>query len=412
MKLPIRGMAVSPCKSIGWPTNDGAGNRGVHIKTKELPGSSVGQPLLHLRRPLPVPFEVKPVRLQSPTAPKERTRSRSTALDVLRLMDSLRVPISQDMYASLLKECIDSADLVQGTQVHQHIERSLPRLELALCNRLLLMYAACGRLDVAHNLFDAMAVRDPMSWTILIVAYAENSDEEEVLKLFVQMLRRGLQATTLVFVPVLKACIHKRDFRIGEQVHGLVLKTGNDTDTSLGRSLINFYAKFGCLEGARALFNRMARPNTVAWTSLIAGYCAAGLIDEALQTCKEMGNSGTKKNHYTLSTILRACGQKGYEGQELGRQVHAEAIKLGVESDPYVQISLVSMYGKCGLLRDARKAFEMSPKKKYMVWGALLNSYMLHGHNQKAIELLYEMKNLGVEPDESAVNALREACGS
>ncbi|KAG9460050.1 hypothetical protein H6P81_004558 [Aristolochia fimbriata] len=240
-------MAISPTKSIGRATNDGADHSGFLIKARELPVSSVGLPLPPLRRPLPA-FEVKPFpQGPPPPSPKHRPRSLSTALDVLRLMDSLLIPISQDI------------------------------------------------LDIAHNLFDAMLIRDTMSWTIMIVAHSETSDEE-ALKLFVQMLRRGLEATTLVFVHVLNACAHKSDFRIGEQ---------------------------------------------------------------AFEAYKEMRGAGTKKNHVMFSSILRACGQKGCDGRERGSDQ-----KWGFESYPGVLNSLVSMYGRCGLLRDARRALEIAPTKQ------------------------------------------------
>ncbi|KAF9606834.1 hypothetical protein IFM89_029291 [Coptis chinensis] len=52
------------------------------------------------------------------------------------------------------------------------------------------------------------------------------------------------------------------------------------------------------------------------------------------------------------------CGRLGDEPS--GRQVHGNAIKIGVESDRFVECCLVDMYGKRGLVKDARKVFEMT----------------------------------------------------
>ena len=37
-----------------------------------------------------------------------------------------------------------------------------------------------------------------------------------------------------------------------------------------------------------------------------------------------------------------------------GSQVHVDAIKLGLELDDFVQCGLIDMYGKCGIVDDAK----------------------------------------------------------
>ena len=51
----------------------------------------------------------------------------------------------------------------------------------------------------------------------------------------------------------------------------------------VGTALINLYGKFGCLENARAVFDRISHRNVVAWTSMIAGFTENGLAYEALE---------------------------------------------------------------------------------------------------------------------------------
>ncbi|KAI3929986.1 hypothetical protein MKW98_004140 [Papaver atlanticum] len=111
-----------------------------------------------------------------------------------------------------------------------------------------------------------------------------------------------------------------------------------------------------------------------------------------------MSRAGVKKNGFTISIVLRACGRLSrgvddYENNEDDRG-------LLVESHLYVQTSLVDMYGKCGLMKDSRMTFDWrscSSKRNDVFWSAMLNTYMQHGSYKEAIKILYLMKNIGIE---------------
>ncbi|KAI3937639.1 hypothetical protein MKW98_027981 [Papaver atlanticum] len=275
--------------------------------------------------------------LKDDTTTTSNTSNKRVA-DVLRLIDNMYFPILSDMYVSLLKECADLKDIVGGAEVHAHMnnhtisagshivahhQHSLPPpRRLLLANRLLLMYAYCGHLDSAHFI----------SWLIMFAAHVDYNSPQEALHLIPSVLR---------------ACIHTEDFGLGKQVHGLVFKLGNTDDNILCSSFIELYANFRCLDEL--------------------------IFEVVIELFKKMSRADVKKNGFTISTVLRAYG-RGL----CGEQVHANAIKLGVvESDIYVQCSLVDMYGKCGLMKDSRMAFnwrKSSSKRNEICWSVMLNT--------------------------------------
>eukprot|EP00268_Persea_americana_P064055 TRINITY_DN8384_c0_g1_i1.p1 TRINITY_DN8384_c0_g1~~TRINITY_DN8384_c0_g1_i1.p1 ORF type:complete len:420 (-),score=85.29 TRINITY_DN8384_c0_g1_i1:473-1732(-) len=405
----------------------------ARLPTSSRSSSSECRPPLAASPPAlirPASLHHSPKLQHSPSRIEIKSVEPTTATDILRLMDSLQLPISADMYATLLKECIESGDVTQGGKVHSHMIHHIDlRMDLLMVNRLLLMYASCSQLDTACILFDGMPMRDSISWGTMIAGHEENGDSQNVLRLFAQMRENGLDPTAPLLVCVLKACVGSGDLGLGEQVHSWFIKKKtmlrNREDIPVVASLINLYSGFGCLESARRVFDEMGRhcDGTVVWTILMDGYCKEGSFEEVLNFFKEMGRAGRKKKCFTFPTVLRACGRLGDDGQ-VGRQVHAAAIKVGVESDMFVQSSLVDMYGKCGLLNDARKALEMTAavssfdKKNtndnniVVCWNAMLHAYASHGLCTEAIKLLYEMKAAGIEPQESMLYQARIACGS
>ncbi|KAK3029742.1 hypothetical protein RJ639_038019, partial [Escallonia herrerae] len=207
-------------------------------------------------------------------------------------------------------------------------------------------------------------------------------------------------------------CVRTENVALGSQIHGWLIKAGSSRDLFLSSSLINFYGKNGCLEGADFVFNQVSRRNTVIWTARIVNNCREERFGDVIDIYKEMGREGARKNSFTVSSVLKAC-RKIEDGGRCGRQVHADAIKLGLVSKNYVQSVLVGMYGRFGLVTDARRMFEINADgRNAACWSAMLAGYMRNGLCIEAIKILYEMNVAGLKPQESLLNEIMSACGS
>ncbi|XP_035549751.1 pentatricopeptide repeat-containing protein At1g31790-like [Juglans regia] len=338
-----------------------------------------------------------------------------TTSDVLLLMDCLHLPVPIDIYASLVQECTLSSDSTRAAELHQHISRSGLKVPLPLLNRLLLMHVSCGFLDTARQLFDRMTLRDFISWATMIVGYANNTHYDEAISLFVKMQYQlsMLEYPTWIIACVLEACVYTIDLDLGKQLHGCLYKLGMaNHDSFITSSLIQFYGKLKCIEGAESVFNQLSRHNTLTWTARIISSCTEERFGNVFSYFKEMGRAGIKKSTFTFSSILRACARIDDDGRS-GRQVHANAIKIGLDTDTYVQCGLVDMYGRSGLLKDAKLVFEViDDKGNVACWNAMVTACIRNGFYMEAIKLLYEMKATGMQPQESIVNEVRMACSN
>ncbi|KAL4372048.1 hypothetical protein AHAS_Ahas06G0226800 [Arachis hypogaea] len=110
------------------------------------------------------------------------------------------------------------------------------------------------------------------------------------------------------------------NFHLGMQAHGWLLKLGACTDVVLSSSLISFYGKFKRLEDANAVFNHASRHNNMIWSAKIVGGCREKQFFEVLCDFKEMGRQGVKKDSFTFSNVLKACG-KMLNREQCGEQV-------------------------------------------------------------------------------------------
>lgn len=390
------------------------------IKNKRSDLKSPLQLQLPLRRPrrrhpTPPPTSKPPVK-------KTQNVAAASTSDILRLMDGLGLSVPIDIYTSLIKECAETRDADGAVELHAHVKRSGLRFTLPFLNRILMMYASCGLIDNARQIFDKMPIRDFNSWAVLIAGYMDGDLYQEAISLFVKMrcdhkLQRGYDKlidfpVSWIIVCLVKACVETMNLGLGEQLHGWLLKVGYDVDLYISSSLINMYGRLGHLEGVDIVFDHMAYRNTLVWTAKLVNKCREEHFYEVLNAFKDMGREGVEKNGFTFSSVLRACARMNDNGQ-CGQQVHAELIKLGLESNDFVQCGLVDMYGKCGLLKDAERAFEMiGDEKTAACWNAMLTGYVKHGHCIKAIKVLYAMKSAGLQPQESLLNEVRFACGN
>jgi pentatricopeptide repeat protein len=95
-----------------------------------------------------------------------------------------------------------------------------------------------------------------------------------------------------------------------------------------------------------------------------------------------------------------------------GRRLHQQIIQHGLESDVFVESSLVDMYAKCGTLEDAWSVFNKMPAQNVVTWTAMILGHMQCGQGQKALGLFQEMKQEGVDPDSVTFVGVLKACAS
>ncbi|KAJ0237012.1 Pentatricopeptide repeat-containing protein [Hirschfeldia incana] len=338
---------------------------------------------------------------------------RCSTSDILRIMDSLSLPGNEDLYSSLAKESTSECDQRGAYDLTVHILKSSVRPRTSFLNRLLLMHVSCGRLDTARQVFDRMPRRDFHSWAIVILGYIETGcDYEEAVSLFVSMLEHQNCASKIapwIMGCVLKASAVMGDLGLGQQVHGLCQKLGfiEEEDSYLSGSLIRFYGELGCLEDANLVLEQLSNADTVAWAAKVSNDYREGEFEEVIRGFVEMGKQGIKKNVSVFSKVLKASAWVG-DGGRSGGGVHADALKLGFESDCLIRCRLIEMYGKYGKVRDAEKAF-MSRKDEMSVgcWNAMAAGYMQNGCYIEAIKLLYQMKAIGITVQDALLSEVK-----
>ncbi|MCO5580576.1 hypothetical protein L7F22_034446 [Adiantum nelumboides] len=88
---------------------------------------------------------------------------------------------------AVLKACATAGDLHQGKQLHTFIFTNQINLSVSVGNSLLDMYAKCGDIEHAWQVFDTMPNQDAISWNIMIAAFARAGQIREAFSFFNSM---------------------------------------------------------------------------------------------------------------------------------------------------------------------------------------------------------------------------------
>lgn len=314
-------------------------------------------------------------------------------------------------FVALLKACALLYDLKIGHRLHVEIARKgLLEKNVFISCSLVDMYAKCGFLTVAHEVFKGLPTQDTVSWNALITGYAECGCEKEALACFEQMQQEGVSGNAVTFVCGLKACAGVGLVNKGQEVHAEVVMKGFELDTFIRNCLVDMYAKCGLLSTAREVFKRLPSHDVVSWNTLFGGLTEQGHCEEVLCLLQQMQHEGISLNYITCTSLLKACGGVGsiVKGQEL----HAEIVNRGMDRGPLLGSSLVDMYAKCGLLVEAQEVLNRVPGRDVVSWTAIMAGYAERGQGEDVLDCFNHMKNEGISPDAHAFSCSLKACGS
>ncbi|XP_057858599.2 pentatricopeptide repeat-containing protein At2g27610-like [Cryptomeria japonica] len=330
------------------------------------------------------------------------------AVTLFHQMQRTGLQPDQFTFASVLPACAKMGALEQGMCIHKSIKDRGMSSDVVVATALVDMYAKCGSMHKARELFDKMPQRNVVSWNAMIAGYAQNLFVEKALETFKQMQLACVKPDSTTFASILPACAQMGALEHGTAIHHIIIESGFFSDIIVGNALADMYAKCGSIDKARELFDKMPEKGVVSWTAMIAGYAQNGFVEKALETFKQMQLAGVKPNCTTFSSILPACAKMG--ALEQGMDIHQSITEGGFLSDVVVATALVDMYAKCGIIDKAHQLFDKMPQRDVMSWNAMIAGYTQIGFVDRAVETFKQLRLAGVKPNSTTFASILPAC--
>ncbi|CAN4101788.1 unnamed protein product [Withania somnifera] len=127
-----------------------------------------------------------------------------------------------------------------------------------------------------------------------------------------------------------------------------------------------------------------------------------------LDCLPQLHQNGLVRDQFSLNQIVSTCAKLG--SFSVGTQTHCQIIKMGLDSNVFINTALVDMYGKCGTVTLAKQLFDEMPERNVVSWNALISGYLDTHCPEEAISLFLEMLREGIRPTPSTVSATLVGC--
>ncbi|OAY65066.1 Pentatricopeptide repeat-containing protein, chloroplastic [Ananas comosus] len=144
------------------------------------------------------------------------------------------------------------------------------------------------------------------------------------------------------------------------------------------------------LDGMRARTSPHLSPNVVSYTTVIRGYCAKSLPDEAVALFEEMVAAGLKPNKITYNTLIQGLCEA--RRMDLVKRMLGDD---GFKPDTCTFNTLIAAHCKMGKISDALKVFdrmlELRVKRDSASYSTVMRAFCESGEFRRAEGLVDEL---------------------
>ncbi|KAJ4956778.1 hypothetical protein NE237_013561 [Protea cynaroides] len=310
---------------------------------------------------------------------------------------------------SIVMSCVWSSQ--QAKEIHGNIIRSgLCWSNIVLGNSLINMYGRLNLVEYAFGVFLMMEELDVISWNSLVLGCDKSGYGDLALDQFCLMISNGYSPDHFTMSVVISICSNLGCLVKGKQVFALCVRMGFLSNSIVLSATIDMFSKCNRLDDSVRLFEEVHRWDSAVCNTMISSYARHGLAEEALQLFVLTLREDFRPTEFTLSTILSSASFLFLA--DLGTQIHALVLKMGLESDTIVACSLVDMYAKSGLIDSGMKIFAKIGIRDLVSWNIMIMGFAQNGCGVEALTLFEELLMSGLPPDRITLAGVLLACSN
>lgn len=198
----------------------------------------------------------------------------SDALIVFREMLACGIEPDEFCVATALTACAQLGALCQGKWIHEYIKKTKGlKPDVFVETALVDMYAKCGSIDMAADVFERMRERNVFSWSAMVRGFAAHGFAKKAFHCLERMqVEDGFRPDGVVLLGVLTACTHAGLLKEGqflldnmEEQYGIVPKHEHYS------CVVDLLCRAGQLDNAIQLIRRMPmKPLASVWGALLS----------------------------------------------------------------------------------------------------------------------------------------------
>ncbi|KAF9611680.1 hypothetical protein IFM89_034863 [Coptis chinensis] len=285
-----------------------------------------------------------------------------------------------------------------GRKIYAHVEIIGLKDDIGVCTSLINMYGKCNDVVEACKVFDTMVYRNVVSWTSIIALYVQNALGENALSLFREFIV-SMSQNHFTLGSIISASASLGRLAAGKVTHGAVFRRGYDGSNVIASTLVDMYAKCGCITYLNKVFRMIQNPSVIPYTSMIVGGAKYGQGNLSLDLFQEMLERGIKPNDVTFLGVLHACNHSGCldEAHQLAKTIRTEAKEAALLWGSLLSASRT--HGRLDITVEAGQRLIDSNQQVAGAYVTMSNTFAKIGKWENAYKIQSEMKRHGIRKE-------------
>ncbi|KAL5979421.1 hypothetical protein ACLOJK_019320 [Asimina triloba] len=313
------------------------------------------------------------------------------------------IKLDEFVFSIALKACSDLECWDMGRQIHGYAVKYGVDSDVSTGSPLVDFYVKCRSLEEARCAFEKISNPNEVAWSSIISGLCQAGEFEESIRMFKGLRHRGTLSKS-IYTSIFQACSALADLNFGSQLHADAIKRGLVSKLYGESALVSMYSRCGEFDYALGVFRLINRPDTIAWTAMIAGSAYHGNAKEALGLFKMMLHSGASPNSVTFIGVLTACSHARLVS-EARQYLDSMSKDYGVKPTIDHYNCMVDIYSRAGELDKAFQLIKSMPfEPDSMTWKMLLGGCRIH-HNIELGKIAGDYL-LQMNPDDTAAYVL------
>ncbi|XP_022146506.1 pentatricopeptide repeat-containing protein At5g66520-like [Momordica charantia] len=262
--------------------------------------------------------------------------NRNYKCGLVLFQDMIASGLNPDQMAagSILNGCahMGSLGFLAGKSVHGFVVKNRWELNLELGTVLVYMYAKCGSLKNACQVFHLMPEKNVRSWTALICGSVQHGYSKEALVLFEMMRNEGVEPNELTFTGILSACVHAGLVQEGRKYFNMIEEFNLEIRIQHYGCMVDLLGKSGLLEEAYGIIKNMRlEPNVIVWSSILSACKQHNRFDIAERVIEQILERTEPENYggiYSLISDLYVLEEKWDDAEKIRKLMNQNVRKV------------------------------------------------------------------------------------
>ncbi|KAL8119895.1 pentatricopeptide repeat-containing protein At2g29760, chloroplastic-like [Apium graveolens] len=229
----------------------------------------------------------------------EQNKAGGDAIMLFRRMQTVGIEYDYITLVSVISACASIGALDTGKWVHDLVRCKGLETNVSITSALIDMYAKCGNINLARDVFDRLRKRSVVTWTSIIGACASHGYGEDAVLLFSKMKEEGIKPNIYTFTAVLTACRHAGFVEEGRKhfesmTRDYLIVPGIEQYACM----VDLLGRAGELNEAYKFINKMINADAGVWGALL-GACR---IHGNLELAEHVADRLYKLDPHSLSS--------------------------------------------------------------------------------------------------------------